>query len=183
MSNTALLLIDIQCDYFKNGRFALPDMERAAKNAGSLLTRFRERSLPIIHVRHENAAPDAPFFREGSDGASIHPDISPRDSEPVITKHQVNAFRETNLKGLLDRDAIDSLLIAGAMSNMCIDAATRAASDFGYHCSVAHDACAAMPLVLGETAVPAGHVHAAFMAALGLGYARVASCEELLREI
>jgi len=177
---TALLLIDIQCDYFRDGRFPLPEMERAAENARRLLENFRDKSLPVIHVRHENSAPEAPFFRAGSNGATIHPGVNPRDGEPVVTKHQVNAFRETNLKELLDQAAIDSLVIAGAMSNMCVDAVTRAASDLGYQCSVAHDACAAMDLSLDKTAVPAGQVHAAFMAALGLGYARVASSEELL---
>jgi nicotinamidase-related amidase len=104
----------------------------------------------------------------------------PLDNEPVVVKQHANSFRDTSLKKILDDKGAESVIIAGAMSNMCIDAVTRAASDLGYHCAVAHDACAAMDLGFGDTAVPAQQVHAAFMAALGLGYARVASSDELL---
>ena len=66
---------------------------------------------------------------------------------------------------------------------MCIDAVTRAAFDFGYNCAVAHDACAAMNLALGNRSVPATQVHASFMAALSFGYANVAGTDELLKAL
>ena len=183
MSKTALLLIDLQCDYFQGGLFPLKGMESAAKQAARLLAAFRQKGLPLVHVRHENPKAGAPFFLPGSSGAVIHSLLAPQPGEPVVTKNFPNAFRETNLKKILDDMGIDSLVIVGAMSNMCIDAVTRAASDLGYGCAVAHDACAAADLALGEVAVPAPQVHAAFMAALGLAYARVAACEDLLKEL
>ncbi|MDO7667254.1 MAG: isochorismatase family protein, partial [Pseudomonadota bacterium] len=103
--------------------------------------------------------------------------------EPVVVKHQINSFRETGLKEVLDGLQVDSVLICGAMSHMCIDAVTRAANDFGYKCSVAHDACATLALEFDGVHVPAKQVHAAFMAALGFAYANVVSTEKLLAEI
>ena len=79
--------------------------------------------------------------------------------------------------------AVDSVLICGAMSHMCIDAVTRAANDFGYSCSIAHDACATLALEFNGITVPASQVHAAFMASLSFAYAQVASTDELLAEI
>jgi nicotinamidase-related amidase len=66
------------------------------------------------------------------------------------------------------------------MSSMCVDATVRAAADLGYAVSVAHDACAAPDLTFGDTTVPAAQVHAAFMAALGDGYATVATADEII---
>jgi len=68
---------------------------------------------------------------------------------------------------------IDELVLAGMMSQMCIDATTRAAFDLGYRCRVAHDACAAVPISFAGVSVPVEQVHAAFMAALAAVYARV----------
>jgi nicotinamidase-related amidase len=66
------------------------------------------------------------------------------------------------------------------MSHMCIDTTTRAAFDFGFRCTVIHDACATRDLVFEGLTIPAGHVHGAFMAALGMRYARIMSFEEFL---
>lgn len=98
-------------------------------------------------------------------------------------KHQINSFRDTGLKEVLDELQVDSVMICGAMSHGCIDAVTRAATDFCYKCSVAHDACATLALEFDGIHVPAKQVHAAFMAALGFAYANVASTDKLLAEI
>jgi nicotinamidase-related amidase len=66
------------------------------------------------------------------------------------------------------------------MSHMCVDAGVRAASDLGYKCIVVHDACATRDQQFEGKVVPADEVHAAFMAALEFGYARLLSTEEYL---
>jgi len=101
----------------------------------------------------------------------------------VVVKHKANGFLDTGLKEILDRYETENIIIAGAMSNMCVDAVTRAASDLGYKCSVAHDACAARDLTFNGITVPASQVHTAFMAALNSGYARVAGADELIGEL
>lgn len=180
MTKTALLLIDVQNDYFPGGLFPLEGMEKASGQSARLLAAFRKNSLPVIHVRHENPTNDAPFFKPNSAGAQIHSSVTPKGNEPVVVKQFPNSFRKTNLKKILDEAGIGSLLICGAMSNMCVDASARAAADFGYNCTVAHDACAAMAITFNNIAVTPAQVHAAFMGALGLGYAKVASTDELL---
>jgi nicotinamidase-related amidase len=180
MKKTALLLVDIQNDYFPGGKWELEGTEAAAKKAATLLKSFREKGLPVVHIRHEFPTDDAPFFAPNSDGSKIHSSVQNIDGEPVVLKHHINSFRETNLKEILDEINVDSVLICGAMSHMCIDAVTRAANDFGYNCAIAHDACATLGLEFNGVSVPANHVHAAFMAALGFAYANVASTDEFL---
>ncbi len=75
---------------------------------------------------------------------------------------------------------VEEVIIGGAMSHMCIDATTRAAFDFGFTCTVIHDACATRDLVFQGLTIPAAQVHGAFMAALGMRYARVLSLKEFL---
>jgi nicotinamidase-related amidase len=67
----------------------------------------------------------------------------------------------------------------GMMSSMCVDATARAASDLGFDVTVVHDACAAPDLEFGGVEVAGASVHAAFMAALADGYAKVVSADEV----
>lgn len=180
MPKRALVLIDIQNDYFAGGRWPLSGMDLATDNAAQLLAAAREAGDLVVHVRHEFPTPDAPFFTPNSEGAKTHPKVSSLAGEPVVLKHHVNSFRETDLKAILDQHGIEEVVICGAMSHMCVDAGTRAASDLGYRCVVVHDACATRDQEFEGKIVPAADVHAAFMAALGFGYAKLASTAEYL---
>ena len=117
--------------------------------------------------------PGGPIFVPGSDGAEINEAVRPQGDEPVITKNFPNSFRQTELKDLLDRHAVDEVVVVGAMSHMCIDATTRAANDLGYRTITVHDACATRDLEFGGRVLPAADVHAAFMAALRVPFAAV----------
>lgn len=180
MSGRALILVDLQNDYFAGGRFTLAGIEAAAANAARLLAAARAAGELVVHVRHESPDPAAPFFVAGSEGAAIHPSVLPRAGEPVVVKARVNAFLGTDLKEILDKRGIAEIVVAGAMSHMCVDAATRAALDFGYGVSVVHDAATTRDLAFGGVLVPAAQVHAAMMAALAAARAAVISTEEAL---
>ena len=62
MSNTALILIDIQNDYFSGGNMELVSIENAAKNAQKLLNIFRSKQAPIFHIQHISLRPESTFF-------------------------------------------------------------------------------------------------------------------------
>lgn len=177
--NKALIVVDLQNDYFKGGDWELKGTENAADNAAKLLSFARKQNIPVVHIRHEFPTNDAPFFKPNSKGAEIHSSVANLDNEPVVLKHQINSFRDTNLNEILKSKSIEDVIICGAMSHMCIDAVTRAANDFGFTCTVAHDACATLDLEFNGVKVPAEHVHAAFMAALDFAYADVKSTEEI----
>jgi len=183
MKNTALVLIDFQNDYFpsfEGAKWKLDNTEAAAANGLKLLEKFRENNMDIVHVRHEFPSDEAPFFTPNSEGSKIHETLLPKDNETQILKNEVNSFKNTNLKEVLDNLNIENIIIVGAMSHMCIDAVTRAASDYGYNCFVAHDACATLDLEFNGTVVPASQVHAAYMSALQFAYAKVESTDEIL---
>jgi len=180
MPKTALILVDIQNDYFDGGDWVLHQMDRVAANATRLLAKSRTDGTMVVHIRHENAPDGAPFLRSGTPGAEIHVSVAPQQGEPVLTKSRANSFYETGLLGLLREAEIETVTICGAMSQMCIDATTRAAADHGFQVTVAEDACGAKEMAFDGVAVSAEQVHAAFMAPLAMGYAKVVKVDDLI---
>ena len=180
--NTALIMVDIQRDYFPGGKMEVVGADEACGRAKGLLDHFRKEGLPVFHIRHVSARADATFFLPGTEGLAFHENVGPRPHETIVIKHFPNSFRETDLRQHLEAKGIRGLVICGMMSHMCIDATTRAAFDLGYGCIVAHDACAARDLEFQGIRVPAAHVHGAFMAALGAVYARVLSVREIIEQ-
>ena len=179
----ALLLVDIQNDYFSNGAMELSGAEEAAAAASALLRAFRERALPVVNIQHLSARPGATFFIPGTAGAEIHASVRPLPREAVLQKQFPNSFRETPLLAHLRQKNISRLLIAGMMTHMCIDTTTRAAADLGFSCLLAHDACATRALAFNGQQVPAENVQAAFLAALSGLFAKVAPSSELLADL
>jgi nicotinamidase-related amidase len=177
---SALILIDIQNDYFPGGAMELEGMTQAAACAQGLLAAFRRARRPIFHVQHLALGPGATFFRPDTAGVEIHESLRPLPGEALVRKHYPNAFRDTGLLEVLQGAGVDEVIIAGAMSHMCIDASTRAGFDYGLRCTVIHDACASRDVVFEGRTIPAAQVHGAFMAALGMRYANVISLKEFL---
>jgi nicotinamidase-related amidase len=181
--STALILIDIQNDYFPGGKMELSGSIQAASAAARLLAEFRKQSWSVYHIQHLSLQPGATFFLPDTKGSEIHESVRPRSAEPVITKHFPNSFRATELLERLKADNIGSLLICGMMSHMCVDATVRAAFDLGFTCILTHDACATRELVFNGTTVPAVQVQASYMAALGAVYAQVKGVDAILENM
>ena len=127
----ALLLIDIQNDYFPGGKMELVGMEEAAKKAAELLKAFRTAGKPVFFIKHLSTRPDATFFIPGTQGTDIHSSVKPLVDETIIEKNFPNSFFQTELLSSLKESNITDLVICGAMSHMCIDTTVRAAKELG----------------------------------------------------
>jgi nicotinamidase-related amidase len=169
----ALILVDIQNDYFTDGLWPVENMNKVAKAAGDILAKTRANQDLVIHIRHEALSDAAPFFRPGTFGAEIHQSVAPAIQEPIILKHRPNSFHETDLNARLQEKSITDLTIIGAMSQMCIDATVRAARDLGYEVTVIAEACGAKSTSFGNVTLTAPQVQAAFMSGLKQAYATV----------
>ena len=180
MSSTALLVIDIQNDYFPGGAMELAGADEAGRHAGRLLAAFRAKSSPVIHIQHLSIRPGATFFLPDTRGVEIHETVRPVEGETIFRKNFPNAFRQTPLLEHLRGAGITNLVIAGMMTHMCVDTSTRAASDHGFSCSLAQDACATRTLTFNGVQVAAGDVQAAYLAALNGAFAKVAPASTLV---
>ena len=168
---SALLIIDIQNFYFPGGRVQLEEPERAGMNAGLLLNQFRKQELPVFHVRH-NFEP----------GGEIHAYVEPQADEPVISTDHVNAFLETDLLERLQAGSIEQLVICGMQTNVCVEAAVRAAHDLGFSCLLVEDACATRAMQYKEYIISARNVHFSTVGSLMGSYAEVVTTESFLKD-
>ena len=173
-ADQALLIIDIQNFYFEGGSVPLTGPVEAARQARRVLDRFRERRLPVIHIRH------VPASGAATDQYAIRPEVAPIAGEKVIEKRYANSFRDTSLLEVLRGLGVKRLVIAGMQTHMCVEAAARAAADLGFEVTVVADACATRPLEYGGVKVPADQVHASTLAALKGTYAKIVTTDELL---
>jgi nicotinamidase-related amidase len=176
---TALLLIDFQKDHFPGGKLPLVNALDAAQKAYMILQCFRERGGHHVHIQHISKQPDATYFISGDRGTDIHDSVAHFEGEPIVYKHEPNAFLNTELLALLKSWDVERLVIAGMMTHLDVDATVRAASDLGFQVILAEDACATCDLTYGGTTIPADQVQKAFLAALK-SYGRVMKSEELL---
>lgn len=180
---TALVLIDIQNDYFAGGANELVGQEIAAQNAAKILAKFRELGAPIFHIRHVAKHEGATFFLPDTSGAQIHALVAPAPNEPVVVKHAPDSFLNTELGYELERLEIQNLVIYGSMSHMCVDTTVRSAAAKGFGVTLAHDACATKDLKFNDEILSSHLVHGAFMAAMDGVFARVKSTDEILSEL
>ena len=177
---TALILIDIQNDYFPGGKNELEGPIEASLRACQLLDHFRQTHLPLVHIQHVAIRPGAKTFLPSTPGVEIHENVRPLAGEVVFQKHFPNSFRDTPLLDHLKREEVTRVVICGMMTHMCVDATARAAFDFGFQCLVAHGACATKALMFGDQHIPAQQVHGSFLAALNGTYSKVLSVEEIV---
>ncbi len=179
--NSALLMIEMQNDYFPNGRMPLEKSTEACAKAQEVLQVYRAKQLPVIHVQHISTRPDAIHFLPCTKGVEFHNNVQPVKNETVIKKHYPNSFKDTSLLTYLIKHQINHLVITGMMTHMSIDATVRAAYDLGISCTLLSDACATMNLEFNSILIPAQTVHHAFLAALQSMYATVQSTKDYIQ--
>ncbi|MBV7531105.1 cysteine hydrolase family protein [Chitinophaga sp. sic0106] len=178
----ALLIVDIQNDYFPGGNHTLVGANEAAQQAKKVLANFRKKGLPVIHIRHIATNEGATFFLPDTPGAAINEAVLPLPGEKVITKHYPNSFRETDLQAYLKANDLQQLTILGMMTHVCIDATVKAAKDNGYDCTVVADACATLDVTIQGKQVPADDVQHALLAAMAFYYADIKTAAAVMAE-
>jgi nicotinamidase-related amidase len=178
--NTALVIIDVQNDYFPNGKKELSGSMDAVKNIQAVINHCRSKKYKIIYIQHIASKPNAPFFVEGTDGIEIHESIRPQDTDEIIVKHFPNSFRETSLKEYVAENQITDLVFVGMMTHMCVDTTVRAAFDLGYTNTLIADCCATLDLSYNNETVQAKEVQNAFLAALNGTFCTLRTTEEFL---
>lgn len=176
----ALIIIDVQNDYFDKGLNPLHNAQYALDKTKEVLQVYRDKKLPVIHIQHVSLSPNAPFFIPETKGVRIHSELTPLMSEMVIRKHSANSFCNTELDKLLTQMHVEELVVCGMMSHHCVDTTVRSAKDHGYDVVLIQDACATKALTFNNEVISAETVQKVFMASLQ-GFAKVIKAEEIDR--
>ncbi|MCL1063253.1 cysteine hydrolase [Shewanella benthica] len=179
---TALVLVDLQNDYFPGGRFELEGTGDASNIAKTMLTHFRAKHLPVIHIQHIFEDDNAPFFAPKTTGIEIESRVAPIEGEPVIVKHQIDSFINTALEQTLVELGIDKLVIVGAMAQACVQTICRSAVNKGYTCEVIENGIAAPALEYGKHSFSGAEIVAANLLSLTFGGAQMKTCQAWLTE-
>jgi nicotinamidase-related amidase len=119
----ALLVIDVQNDYFPGGKFPLWNAEGTLAKIEAAISRSEEAGIPVINVQHVFRGPieAAPFFADGTDGVVIHPRIVAATPQAVtVVKESADSFRQTNLAATLQKLGTTELLVCGMMTHNCV---------------------------------------------------------------
>lgn len=111
----ALILIDIQNDYFKNGKCELFQSEETAENAKNT-TVFRKTIYQLFIYSIYQQIKQL-LFLPNTHGSEINKIVFPLDNEEIIIKHTPDSFFETDLQSILEKN-ITNLVICGMMSHM-----------------------------------------------------------------
>lgn len=180
-ATTALVVIDAQQEYFApDGRLPLPEGPRAVERIARALAWARRVGVPVFHVVHESRRPGATLFAPGSPGLAIHPMAGPAPGEPVVQKHLPGAFTGTDLEALLRARGVTRLVLAGFMTQMCVDTTARQAAHLGFRVTVLADATAAMDVRAPDgQVIPHDQVHRTHLGSLSGFIAEIARMGDL----
>ena len=183
MPKKALIIIDVQRDYFPGGNMELKNPEKAVDQIQRLLTHFRANSLPIFHIQH--TMPEwrrVPFLRKGTPGHDLHAKVTPLEGEVLIEKSYPNSFHDTALHDNLQEAGVNEIVICGMMTHMCVNSTARRAFELAYPTTIISDACATRDLELEGRPIAADSVHQANLAALNGIIARIVNTDGFLAE-
>jgi nicotinamidase-related amidase len=177
--NTVLLLIDWQ-RAIDDPSWGIRNNLRAEQKVGRLLARWRERKMPVIHVRHVSRDPKS-TYRDGQAGVAFKEEAQPVDGEVVVTKHACTAFVGTDLETQIRAAGAEDVVIAGVITNNSIESTARVCGDLGFRTIVVCDAT----FTFGRKDFSgrfrsADEVHAMSLANLEGEYARICTSDQIL---
>ncbi|HEY3298837.1 MAG TPA: cysteine hydrolase family protein [Armatimonadota bacterium] len=179
---TALILIDIQMDYFTPDKLYIPDGDRVAANASRLREWAGSRGIAVVHIQ-QVSSPASPIFASGTPGIDLHPSLTPRDGEAVFSKTLPSSFDRTGLHEFLQSRGITTLVLAGLMTHMCVETTARGALPLGYAVIVASDACASrdLPAYDAQGVISHQEVHRNALTAMADRFADILTTDSITR--
>jgi nicotinamidase-related amidase/phenylpyruvate tautomerase PptA (4-oxalocrotonate tautomerase family) len=177
----ALLLLDFQREYERDGRLPLDGFGAAAHEADRLVRAADAYGVPVIHVHHVAAQSNAALFDRN--GTGIMPTQKPAlgAHHLKLIKHWPLAFHDTALLQELNQRDIHTIVLAGCMTHNCVDSTARHALHLGFQVLIAEDACATRALPAADgTAIPAAVVQRTTLAGLADRHATVMAVNEVV---
>lgn len=177
--NTVLIPIDMQ-RAFDAAPWPKRWNGKLDENGLALLAAWRAARRPIIHVRHDSVEPNS-TLRPETPGNVHRPGFEPLGGEPLVTKSVNAAFIGTDLDLRLRRLGVDTVVLFGISTDMCVSTSVRVGANMGYRVLLVEDACDCFDLSDGAGGTIAAHdIHRAHIATLRQEFATVLKTADVL---
>ena len=197
--NVALLVIDIQREYFKpGGPAAFESASTILPNVNRLIAGFRQAGKPVIFIRHSNradgsdagrmgdfgSADEEPSFVEGTPEVEFHPELDFTAGDIVVNKRRYSSFMGTELEAILHTSHTQAVVIVGLMTSFCCETTARDAHSRDYEVLFVSDGNEG-PDLENADGEPVSHedVLTSTITALSAGFAEIVTTSEVLERV
>ncbi|KAI7880739.1 Isochorismatase hydrolase [Lichtheimia hyalospora FSU 10163] len=181
----ALIVVDVQNDYFPGGNLPTDHPIETAQAVAKLITKFRQDGKEVVFVQHitpEEQYKDLPIMKDNSKGAEIHELVRPLPTEKVVRKHHISSFVGTDLDAYLKSKEIDTVVAVGMMIHNCVNATVYDANVNGYQCFVVDEAVNTFDQKLYGEIIPAKQIKDSFLAGIQFFMAKVVRLDDALND-
>lgn len=148
-AQTALLVIDLQYDYFPGGKFPLWNAGGCKDKVIQAIQAARKADMPVVLIQHVADGEMAPFFVAGTPGVNILDEVrAAAPGAPVVVKHFADGFHRTELDATLQALGVTGLLICGMMTQNCVTFTALSKDAEKYAPAILTDCCTSVSEML-----------------------------------
>ena len=181
-SKRALLVIDVQNEYF-TGKLPISYPAGSLTNVLSAMDVAREHEVSVVVIQHASPQPDAPVFRKGSKEWELHPEVATRSHDVLIHKSLPGSFTGTELETWLRDRGVETVVIAGYMTQMCCDTTARQAMHLGFGVEFLSDGTGTLAIKNAAGEVSDEELHRAILVTQEMRFSRVMTTGDWIKQL
>lgn len=178
----ALLVIDVQNEYF-TGKLPVSYPAGSLANVLRAMDAARARRVPVVAIQHASPQADATVFRKGSKEWELHAEVASRPHDVLIHKSLPGSFTGTNLEMWLRERGVETVVIAGYMTQMCCDTTARQAVHLGFGVEFLSDGTGTLAVKNVAGMVSDEELHRAILVTQQMRFGRVIKTGEWIEQL
>ncbi len=178
----ALLVIDVQNEYF-TGKLPVTYPGGSLANVTSAMDAARAHGVPVVAIQHAAPQPDSTIFRKGSKEWELHPEIAARPHDVLVHKSLPGSFTGTPLEAWLRERGVETVVIAGYMTQMCCDTTARQAMHLGFGVEFLSDATGTLNIQNEAGEVSGEELHRAILVTQQMRFSEVLPTGEWIKRL
>ena len=178
----ALLVIDVQNEYF-TGKLPITYPAASLANVLCAMDAALDHGVLVVSIQHASPQTDAAVFRKGSTEWELHAEVAARPHDVIIHKSLPGSFTGTELETWLQERGVETVVIAGYMTQMCCDTTARQAMHLGFGVEFLSDATGTLAIKNDAGEVSAEELHRAILVTQQMRFSRVMNTGDWIKQL